>query len=207
MEIFNLFPTTVASFDLQKTISKKHNLKIKNLEYIKNETNLIRSNKYFLNLPELSGIKKFVEDSVQTYFNDVMRVSPTVKPYITISWTNIATHGQGHHKHTHPNSIVSGVFYVETSDEDKIYFSLPQTPREIKLPAPIDYNISNSETWWLPATQGVLYLFPSTLTHYVELLDTDRTRISLSFNTFVTGLLGSEENATALNLKFDRMPF
>ena len=207
MEVFNLFPTTVAKFNLEKPISRKQNAAVKNLEYIKNQTNLISSNKHVLDLPELSNIKKFAVASVHAYFNDVMQVSPSIKPYITISWTNIATQGQGHHKHTHPNSIVSGVFYVETSEEDRIYFSLPQTPREIKLPNPVEYNLSNSETWWLPATQGTLYLFPSTLTHYVESVDTNRTRISLSFNTFVSGLLGSEENATALNLNFDRMPF
>jgi uncharacterized protein (TIGR02466 family) len=207
MEVFNLFPTAVAKFDLENPLSNKLLSTVKNLNYIRNEMNFISSDKYVLNLPELKELRKFIESSVQEYFKNVMCMPDLIRPYITISWTNINERGHGHHKHTHPNSIVSGVFYVQTTDEDKIHFSLPQTPREIKLPKPVEFNPSNSETWWLPASQNTLYLFPSTLTHYVESIDTDRTRISLSFNTFVHGFCGSEEDATALHLNFNNLPF
>jgi hypothetical protein len=36
----------------------------------------------------------------------------SVTPYITQSWLNYTETNQYHHKHEHPNSLVSGVFYV-----------------------------------------------------------------------------------------------
>ena len=32
--------------------------------------------------------------------------------YITQSWVNVATKGENHHSHRHPNSMLSGVYYI-----------------------------------------------------------------------------------------------
>ena len=37
---------------------------------------------------------------------------------ITQSWINFTKKGEYHHPHAHPNSLISGVFYVE-ADKDK----------------------------------------------------------------------------------------
>jgi hypothetical protein len=34
------------------------------------------------------------------------------KIYITQVWTNKSNYGEFHHKHMHPNSLVSGIFYL-----------------------------------------------------------------------------------------------
>ena len=45
-----------------------------------------------------------------------------------------------------------------------------------------------------------LVLFPSSLAHMVEQTESQDTRISLSFNTFLKGLIGDEPTLTALHL-------
>jgi len=44
-------------------------------------------------------------------------------------------------------------------------------------------------------------LFPSGLTHMVETKEDDNTRISIAFNTFLKGYIGSDESLTGLNLR------
>jgi len=43
-------------------------------------------------------------------------------------------------------------------------------------------------------------IFPSSLRHSVNVVQAEQTRVSLSFNTFAKGLIGSEENLTALEV-------
>ena len=66
---------------------------------------------------------------------------------------------------------------------------------------PREYNIFNSRDWWMPAMQDTLVLFPSSLFHQVNSVEErDRDRVSLSFNTFPTGTLGSSANLSELEL-------
>jgi hypothetical protein len=94
---------------------------------------------------------------------------------------------------------VSGVFYPQANREtDKIYF-YKDGFQQIKLP-PENWNIWNSESWWFDVGTGDLLLFPSGLTHMVEPVQGDQTRISLSFNTFPLGLVGDEVDLTSLQI-------
>ncbi len=53
------------------------------------------------------------------YYNNPNNITP----YITQSWLNYTETNQYHHKHQHPNSLVSGVFYINCDDKfDKIKF-------------------------------------------------------------------------------------
>jgi hypothetical protein len=47
-------------------------------------------------------------------------------------------------------------------------------------------------------SEGELLLFPSDLTHDVPTVTGDVERISISFNTFLVGKIGSNENLTEL---------
>ena len=115
------------------------------------------------------------------------------------SWANYTEAGQYHHKHAHPNSVVSGVFYPQANREfDKIYFYKDGYER-IKVPA-AEYNHYNSESWWFEVGAGDLILFPSHLTHMVQTKEDDNTRISIAFNTFLKGYIGSDESLTGLHL-------
>jgi hypothetical protein len=99
----------------------------------------------------------------------------------------------------HPNSFVSGVFYPQSDKEtDKIYF-YKDGYEPLKIPTQ-NYNNWNSDSWWLEADPGRLYLFPSSLNHMVETVNGTDTRISLSFNTFPVGIVGEDSELTGLRL-------
>ncbi len=199
MIINNLFPTAVGSFELGRDLSKVEQKFLFNLESHSNIGNIVSINNYVLRDNRLSSLGSFFNDSVQEYIQTTLCLKDNVSLQLTQSWVNYTKKGQFHHKHAHPNSIISGVFYIQAvKDVDRIHF-FNEKYSQIKT-YPKEYNVYNSESWWLPATTGTLYLFPSHLTHMVEQVTTDDIRISLSFNTFYKGTIGDELALTALTI-------
>ena len=199
MNITNLFPTAVGFSKLDRDLTEQELLFIKEQVRYPNEGNTTSENRKLLKSVELTEIREFIEDSMLDYFKSVYAPKFDVTPYITQSWANFTEPGQYHHKHAHPNSIISGVFYPQADREsDKIYFYKDGYER-IKLPAG-EYNPYNSESWWYETGTGDLIIFPSHLTHMVQTKQGDGTRISISFNTFVKGYIGSDESLTGLHL-------
>ena len=199
MIINNLFPTAVGAFELGRDLSKLEQKFLLNLESLSNIGNIVSTNNYVLRDKRLSSLGSFFNDSLQKYNQTTLSLKDNLSLQLTQSWVNYTKKGQFHHKHAHPNSIISGVFYIQAiKDIDRIYF-FNEKYNQIKT-YPKEFNVYNSESWWLPATTGTLYLFPSHLTHMVEQVTTDDTRISLSFNTFYKGNLGDELALTALTV-------
>jgi hypothetical protein len=90
------------------------------------------------------------------------------------------------------------VFYAQATEKDKIFFEKNHY-EQIQFPTE-KFNTYNSKTWWVEAFQNRLVIFPSSLRHSVAAVETDSTRISLSFNTFAKGMIGAEENLTLLEV-------
>ena len=199
--IHGIFPTPIYISKLNRDITKKELSFIDKtkLDIYKNESNITSNNTYILNSKELKNIKEELDLKIQDYFDKVISPANTITPYITQSWLNYTETNQYHHKHAHPNSLVSGVFYINCNEEhDKIKFfndKYSTIKPEIK-----DWNIWNSETWWFSVKTGDVILFPSSLTHMVETKQGDNTRISLAFNVFIKGTIGNNKNLTELIL-------
>jgi uncharacterized protein (TIGR02466 family) len=168
-------------------------------DFYKNDGNITSNNNYILNEKPFANIKKELDLRVKDYFEKVISPVNNIKPYITQSWLNYTETNQYHHKHAHPNSLVSGVFYINCHEEhDKIKF-FNDNYKTIKLEVK-DWNIWNSESWWFSVKTGDVILFPSSLTHMVETKEGDNTRISLAFNVFIKGTVGNNKNLTELTL-------
>ena len=166
-------------------------------DFYKNEGNITTNNNYILNEKPFANIKKELDLKVQDYFDKVISPANNITPYITQSWLNYTETNQYHHKHAHPNSLVSGVFYINCHEEhDKIKF-FNDNYKTIKLEVK-DWNMWNSESWWFPVKTGDVILFPSSLTHMVETKEGDNTRISLAFNVFIKGTVGNNKSLTEL---------
>jgi uncharacterized protein (TIGR02466 family) len=163
----------------------------------KNDGNITSNNNYILNEKLFTNLKKELDLRIQDYFDKVISPANNITPYITQSWLNYTETNQYHHKHQHPNSLVSGVFYINCDNKfDKIKF-FNDNYKTIK-PEIKDWNIWNSESWWFSVKTGDIILFPSSLTHMVESKQGDNTRISLAFNVFIKGTVGNNKSLTEL---------
>ena len=195
MNIHNLFPLPVAFYN--RSVTDEELIFVNGLETRNNTGNSTSTNNFVLK--SMTPLRSWIEDCVSDYFKATTAPKHDVNLKITQSWVNFSKTGQYHHKHAHPNSFVSGVYYLQTNLDDKIFFYKNQY-EQIKFPTD-NWNAYNSESWWFDAKAGELILFPSSLTHMVPTVRGDVTRISLSFNTFPVGMVGEEMNLTGLKLE------
>ena len=200
--IENLFPTPIYMSNIDRTFTKQELQFVDNQKNkcSKNSGNINTKDNYILNRKEFKNVKKFLDQCCQDYFEKIISPKNNIELYITQSWLNYTEENQYHHQHSHPNSVVSGVLYFDCDKEnDKILFSSNKGYQQIK-PEIKDFNIWNSETWWFALETGQLVMFPSSTTHQVETKKGNNTRISLAFNTFYKGTLGSNKDLTELIL-------
>ena len=102
--------------------------------------------------------------------------------------------GEKHHSHRHPNSMLSGVFYLEAdgnspleiSHRSRIFedfrFSFKHT----------EMNMFNSPSWKGLVVTGSLIIFPSWLVHEAHPNTSNIDRRVLGFNSFVEGKFGPQ---------------
>ena len=202
--IHSIFPTPVYITKMDRGFTKQE------LEFVKqqkkhctnNEGNINTKDNYILNRKEFKNVKKFLDKHCKEYLDTVICPKNNIELYITQSWLNYTEANQYHHKHEHPNSVVSGVFYFDSDiKNDKILFSHPIPYKQIQ--PQIDnkkFNLWNSNTWFFPVETGNLFMFPSSTTHQVETKQGNNTRVSLAFNTFYKGNLGENVSLTELIL-------
>ena len=200
MDIIELFPTTVG---ISRVSTKGLDMIMEEGEVsgrVRNIDNETSSNSYLLNSEELRPIKREIEARIMEYVALVyLPKDPQLEMYITQSWLNYTYTGGSHPVHVHPNSIVSGVLYLRVSSKDSIVFFSPKNPGLLDLGVS-GTNPLNADSWECgPLSVGDLVLFPSSMPHMVDRV-LEGTRISLSFNTYVRGSIGSEDKLTHLKL-------
>lgn len=201
--MYHLFPQVVIASCLDREFSAEE------LSFVDQCSNDVRRNTYNLQsnntsvlfAPEMASIKEFIDHNLRLYIKNIIMPESHIELYITQSWLNYTPPNGAHHKHFHANSIVSGVFYIKVLDgEDRIKFHKePLSQMKICTYAPTLYN---SEFCEICVESGTLLLFDSFFSHSVDAISPERTdtRISLSFNTFVKGTMGSERELTLLEL-------
>ena len=202
--IHSIFPTPVYATKIDRGFTKQE------LQFVKqqkkhctnNTGNINTKDNYILNRKEFKNIKKFIDTSCKDYLDKIICPKQDLKLYVTQSWLNYTEANQYHHKHEHPNSVVSGVLYFDSDiKNDKILFSHPIPYKQIYPQIDKEkFNLWNSNTWFFPVETGNLFMFPSSTTHQVETKQGNNTRISLAFNTFYKGSVGSNTELTELIL-------
>jgi uncharacterized protein (TIGR02466 family) len=200
---YNLFPKPVSITQIGREFTKKELNFIRKQETRLNTGNLTSVDNYILRHKEMLSINKLIEECVNNFYHTVFSPKEKVDIYITQSWLNYTEPGKFHHKHSHPNSFISGVLYINAiKEKDKIYFHNDSSYNRINV-TPKEWNIWNSESWWLPIETGSCILFDSSFPHSVDFVESDDirdTRISLSFNTFLKGYIGDEQSLTGLRI-------
>ena len=203
MTILQLFPEPVYASKLDRALTKKE---LKTISQYKKEPapnagNTTSSENYVLENKALNNLKKDLHTKVMDYFDKVICTDNPITPYITQSWLNYTERDQMLQLHTHPNSLVSGIFYVSADKKvDSITFSNAHPENRIKLNT-TKYNMFNSISCKILVETGNILLFPSSLIHGVEKKKCNNIRISLSFNVFIKGTIGNKNDLTELILE------
>jgi uncharacterized protein (TIGR02466 family) len=197
--IVSVFPLPV--YVNQITALSEDNIEyIKHLDYTRNAGgNYTSDTSVLLEEPRFEYFKTEIEQNLKTYLEEIIAPATDVCLKITQSWVNKNPQSTSHHSHNHPNSIVSGVFYVCPESIASICFEhlskdIIQVERK-----PIA-NMFNSSAAKIECKQNMLILFPSHLHHYVE-NNIFEDRISISFNTFYQGIVGHTKRLTSLELR------
>ncbi len=152
-----------------------------------------------LELDDFANLRSIIQSKLDEYFQEVYDPKDDVKPVISLSWLNYTRQDGYHHKHRHPNSFLSGVLYINVHPKfDYINFYDPRyNPIEIVTN---NTNRYNSQFCTIPVNAGDLILFPSHIEHGVERVKHNYLRISLAFNVWLKGTIGTHERLTSLYL-------
>ena len=206
-EIIELFPTPVYATVLPQHLSKVvpwfYKQEMLNEEVDAPNYGERSKNSYLLDEPECTELKTYILNSVNEY-GKTMGFDYSEYRFGQ-SWLSYKHPGQHHTMHTHPNSLISGVFYFgEGSQETPVIRfhkmgvgtnvptispKLIDNKKDLKYAQPI-FNIE--------FTPGLLLLFPSYLHHSVPVNNTDKVRCSLAFNVVPTVGFGDERSLTEL---------
>lgn len=198
--IQSLFPTGIYVDKLDFKLNKKQLKYAKTCGRKQNTFNLSSSNSYVLDLDMFKNLKKKIEEKAAHYLLGVDSAPHDINFFITQSWFNYTKEKQSHHEHEHPNSYLSGAYYIDANKKlDSIMFIDKRYKGQISLPA-TEYNDYNSSSYELPVSTGDIILFPSSATHKVDTKKGKNERLSLAFNVFIKGDLGDETELWKLKI-------
>jgi len=108
----------------------------------------------------------------------------------TVFWTTKSERGQWHHTHKHGFSVVSGIIYL-TPSGSQTWFSRDSVWSNDYTSVAI-HNSEKSTLLFKRQTEvGKAIFFPSGVHHSVTQHDRTEPRHTLSFNSFVSGQIGS----------------
>ena len=208
-DVFSLFPCTLIAV-MRDTDSFDSTIEAEAFEEIiasgmkKNIGNSNSRDLDVLSNKKLKHLKEHCQEAIDAYISQILNpVEGELDFYITQSWLNITKPGECHHGHFHTNSILSGVYYIATVEDDSITFHDPnfKVKAMIKI-NPSEANIFNCNQSDFAVQNLQLLLFPSWMEHAVGINEKATTdRISISFNTFARGNFGCPEELNALTLK------
>lgn len=173
-----------------KTQIQIDTIDLSSVKWAKNYQNSISESQDILNFEPLKQLRDEVQRIVSDYFYGIMRASDDTEIYVTESWLNKTEKGQSHHRHWHPNSILSGVVVI-SSDPSSGSLRLNTSHYETIEYEIVESNLYNAKSWWFTTAPGDFILFPSSVEHLVEEYQGDIPRITLSFNTFVKGTISN----------------
>lgn len=186
-KLAQIFPTYVIGYDNPNHKEQNKNIisVLEKLEFTPGPAQPYQTiDNHLYDHPELQDFYTWVNTCLEDYRRSFRYSCQEFK--IILSWANKADRNGAHRMHVHPNSFISGVYYVSenpspTMFEDPRYQIrsgwLVGTPHEI-----------GDSTWACPSDTGTLVVFPSWLPHFT---DPDPTlegwRYTISFNIIPVG--------------------
>lgn len=201
-ELINLFAVPVYKASLGRNFEQTE------LDYINAQlqvpvqaiSNYSSQNKSVLNDPAMNALRQFAQTHLNKYFETVYDTENDARLVITQSWLSLTGKGGAHHTHSHPNSIASGVIYINLAANDGINFYRDEDRQWFEL-KPRKRNYYNAFSYFVEASIGDIIIFPSHIKHGVRTVESDIHRVSLAFNTFISGEIGEEGFSNQLRIE------
>ena len=178
----NVFPTLIASFDLDQIDNDVLKGKMDvagNINHGLLENGIssyVGGEDCFLTRLGVQDLKKAIQYHLQEYcFHS--GIAPNV---IVNSWANVLHEAGYVRRHRHEKSILSGAYYPVDSDtclvleNPNTIFQMTQTN--------VNDTIYNADKIIIKPTKGKLVIWPSYVYHYTE-TNSDKPRYTVSFNT------------------------
>lgn len=178
-----IFLTRLETIDTEKIVSEI--FQIKNLDEGKKMSNVggWQSKHYqSFDYDFLDETKKLMFE-INKLGHDILKNKyelPNAKENFANFWCNVNEFQNFNLPHTHPGTVLSGVFYLRTPPNSGKIIFCRQDPQEHYIPQ--TYNEYTFKTFFIEPSVGDLIFFPSYLTHYVEQNFSNLPRISLAFD-------------------------
>ena len=158
-------------------------------------------NSYILDTPECRELHDYILQVVTFFGKNVMYYEYDEYKF-SQSWVSYKYPNQHHHRHIHPNSLISGVFYFGAMDNNipSIFFHRESSSPLLRPRMRQDLMDSqfSQPTFEVKPEPGLMVLFPSYLEHSVSPNKTNFVRSSLAFNVVPKKGFGEEETLTEL---------
>ena len=86
-------------------------------------------------MPEFAQLETYIIQHAKTFATELQLAMSNSTPELNSMWVNILEPGGNHTPHIHPNSVISGTYYVEISrDSSAIRFEDPRLPMMMAAP-------------------------------------------------------------------------
>lgn len=150
---------------------------------------------HILNSGQLKNTKIKIKNALDYFTKTCMGIEQEFR--ITTSWINKIPETEWIQQHSHANSVISGVYYIQTTPQCSpivfnkpfLYTNFAHQTVQITFDEKIN-NQYNTEHLGIKPVIGDVLLFPSWLEHTVNPQQPNVDRIGLAFNCFPTGKLG-----------------
>lgn len=203
-------PIAISNLDVVNDDKMKNILKdISKLKFISNSSDYIGEqstsetsyDRYILN--NYPDLKNKITEKLFLYKDNFLMLS-TTNFQMTTSWAVRAKKGAYSQLHSHTNSYISGVLYLNgDSNTGDIEFETPIY--EQIMPIPTEHNLLSAKTWSIKPQKNLLIFFPSYLRHRIKKHKSNETRYSIAFNFIPYGTYGTGDSKVniAFSNKYD----
>jgi len=216
VDIASLFPTPLAKVLIPPELSVACNFLDKTPmlhdKESKGEYGVHSENTYIMDEPECAELKNYILKLVTDFGRNILMYG--YEEYVfSQTWVSWKEPGQFHTAHTHPNSVISAVFFYGYAEEGtpalmfhKQSGGLSTQSMMLKkrmLKKNEELSPYAWETFTIPFKPGLLLIFPSYFMHSVPPNRTNDTRKSVSMNIVPKGAIGDEHSLT--ELRYDKV--
>lgn len=133
---------------------------------------------HLLDMPGFETLREHIVDQIQAYCQ-IQKIKQH-KMMFESSWANLYDVGGYQDLHAHPDSMLSGVFYLKSGEEKDLIFQAPWYFFQACHADHEEITLTNCYNIEYQSVVGRCYVFPSHLMH--RTLPAKSERISISFN-------------------------